>query len=58
MFDSYRWIKAFKRSRAINRVHEAKLPDEGFSDPDQMRNEQFSPTEQRMIKQIMSAVYA
>ena len=39
MFDSYKWIKAFKRSRAINRVHEAKLPDKGFSDPDQMRED-------------------
>jgi hypothetical protein len=23
MFDSYKWIKAFKRSRIINRIHEA-----------------------------------
>ncbi len=39
-FDSYKWIKSFKRSRAANRVSEAKLPDEGFSDPDQMREDQ------------------
>ena len=39
MFDSHKWIKAFKRSRVISRVHEAKLPDEGFSDPDQMRED-------------------
>jgi len=36
-FNSHKWIKSLKRAKLLR--SEAKLPDEGFSDPDQMRND-------------------